>query len=259
MQPIFHGVGLYTPTSRSIGPNIWPHYDIIVTLEGEIALQVHESAFTLHAGDAVVIPPHHNFQGRPTSASGTIWVLHYEDYTPQNTASPLLSLEPYLIHKAAPKALDRQLLEEFTTNWKAAGEAAPQQRELQLLSEWLLIRFERAAMQPHRDEPPRLRAAVDETLDGHLDYDVATMAKLAGVSLSRFRQLFNEHYGSSPLHFLSQARIEEAKRLLAETPLPIKEIAPRVGYGEVAAFHRAFYRETTHTPGAWRKRYGTIS
>jgi AraC-like DNA-binding protein len=42
--------------------------------------------------------------------------------------------------------------------------------------------------------------------------------------------LFKEATGQTPFQFVTHARMEEGKRLLRRTCLPISEIAQRVGY-----------------------------
>lgn len=254
----------------------WPHYDVIAVLRGEIALEVEGEEFALSEGDAVVIPPDHLFHGAAVAEEAVIWVFHFAGYEPEWAGSPFDPGDPdrgekgaVMIPKAAVGLLDRMLMEEFTKRWMAlAGHEralAPEwllaernSRDFRLMGELLLHRFEEAFLRSRQEEPPRLRAAIEETLNGNLHYDVGTMARLAGVCPSRFRQLFAKYYGMSPVKFLLRARMEKARRLLSETTCPIKEVGRIAGYGELAAFHHAFSREVGMTPGVYRKRYGGV-
>lgn len=263
MRILFHGVGHYQPLSKPIGPAIWPHYDIIVIQHGEVALTVEEAAMVLCAEDAVVIPPEHTFGGKAVSESAVIWVLHYADFVGDGE-SPLLSPVPLIIRKAAERSLARKAMEEISRVWKGGDgggrvDEVRRCREAELLGEWLLLQFGQVARRGPLVEPPRLRETVAHVLEGNLHLEIAEMARHAGYSPSRFRKLFTGHYAMSPQQFFSRARIEEAKRLLQETLLPIKEIAPRLGYGEVAAFHRAFKRETSFSPAAWRRQHSGVA
>lgn len=142
---------------------------------------------------------------------------------------------------------------------QVAIEGGGPSRNVELLGEWLLAQFEQSTLAHSSGEPARLREAMAHVLDGNLHLEVADVARLSEYSPSRFRKIFTEYYGTSPQRYLLRARIEEAKRLLQETSLPIKEIAPRLGYSEVAAFHRAFLRETMLSPALWRRQHnGTV-
>lgn len=85
------------------------------------------------------------------------------------------------------------------------------------------------------------------------DVSVPKLAKLAGLSPSRFAARFRATVGSSPIAFATAWRVERAGRWLAETDWPVGEIAGRVGYESPAAFSRAFSRETGESPQAWRR------
>jgi len=259
MNVLFHGVGHYQPLSKPIGPAIWPHHDIIVIVHGEIALTVKEEAMRLRAEDAVVIPPGHSFCGKALSESAVIWVFHYADFVDQaddagGEASALLPTGPRIIRKAAARGLVRAAMEEFTRVWNEG-----KSRETALLGEWLLLQFGQAARREPFAEPGWLRDIVAYVLAGNFHIEIAEMARRSGYSTSRFRKLFAGHCGVSPQQFFFRAKIGEAKRLLQETMLPIKEIAPRLGYKEVAAFHRAFRRETSFSPAAWRRRHSGVA
>ncbi len=59
------------------------------------------------------------------------------------------------------------------------------------------------------------------------------------MSASQFRRRFKAYTGRSPGMYLTMLRIAEAKRLLLEG-VPIKQVAPRVGYSDVFYFMRIF-------------------
>jgi AraC-like DNA-binding protein len=84
-------------------------------------------------------------------------------------------------------------------------------------------------------------------------WTVASLARAAGMSRSGFAARFKTVVGSSPLAYLTQWRVYHATRLLQRGDLAVSDIARQVGYVSVAAFTRTFRRETTLTPGAFRK------
>jgi AraC-like DNA-binding protein len=75
---------------------------------------------------------------------------------------------------------------------------------------------------------------------------LAHMAHAAGMSRFHFARRFRRVTGRSPMEWLRRARIEAARSLLLTTPLPLRAIAPRVGFADEFQLSRV-YREITGT------------
>ena len=82
------------------------------------------------------------------------------------------------------------------------------------------------------------------------DWDLPSLAAVAGMSRARFAYHFKAVVGYTPAHYLSQWRIETAQQLMQEGQ-SIQQAAHAVGYGSASAFTRAFVRELGISPGAW--------
>lgn len=84
--------------------------------------------------------------------------------------------------------------------------------------------------------------------------NLATVARAVGLSPSRLAHLFKEVTGHNFTHLLRSVRMGEACQLLMMTDLKVHEIANRVGYADVAYFHRMFHRLHGITPVEYRQR-----
>jgi AraC family L-rhamnose operon transcriptional activator RhaR len=73
------------------------------------------------------------------------------------------------------------------------------------------------------------------------------------VSPRHLTRLFAAFTGTSPLRYVMTARLDRASGLLSGTDLPIKEIAERVGFGDVHHFTRCFARHFGVPPAAYRR------
>lgn len=82
---------------------------------------------------------------------------------------------------------------------------------------------------------------------------VADLAKRCNLSLFRFIHKFKAVTGAAPLQYLTGIRINEAKRMLAETPLHVKEIASIVGYDNPLYFSRVFQRAVGVPPSRYKQ------
>tara|TARA_R110002072_G_scaffold106760_9_gene233053 strand:+ start:1930 stop:2802 length:873 start_codon:yes stop_codon:yes gene_type:complete len=83
---------------------------------------------------------------------------------------------------------------------------------------------------------------------------VATLAKLAGLSISHFHQVFRSVLGRTPQQYLLALRLAEAERRLLTSAQPLVEIAMDCGFSDQSALTRAFRREKAITPAALRRR-----
>lgn len=82
---------------------------------------------------------------------------------------------------------------------------------------------------------------------------VEDLARVCGLSASRFNYWCQRELGCSPLAYLRQRRLQRARQLLAHGCLPISEIAVRCGYSSQSAFTQAFSRRWQLSPSALRK------
>jgi AraC-like DNA-binding protein len=85
-----------------------------------------------------------------------------------------------------------------------------------------------------------------------LNLDMKVLAQELGVSYSWFRHTFTEHTGLSPHQYLLELRLVRARSLLAETDLPVKEIALQTGFEDELYFSRLFRQKLNVTPSQWR-------
>ncbi len=78
------------------------------------------------------------------------------------------------------------------------------------------------------------------------------LARLAGLSPSRFAALFSRATGRSPLAYIADRRLARAQRLLIVTGSEIQEVARAVGFADAYYFSRWFRRCAGMAPSAYR-------
>lgn len=84
---------------------------------------------------------------------------------------------------------------------------------------------------------------------------VEALVKQSELPERTLKRRFSRATGLAPLAYIQRLRIEEAKRRLERTDLPIDEISWTVGYEEPAFFRRLFKRITDITPGEYRRKF----
>ncbi len=78
-------------------------------------------------------------------------------------------------------------------------------------------------------------------------------AQEMGVSRVYFSTLFTKEFGVPPKEYLTDVRVGKAKKLLADTDLPLSEIAEKCGFSDVSVFAKNFKKVSGSTPNAYRK------
>ncbi len=83
-------------------------------------------------------------------------------------------------------------------------------------------------------------------------------AKLAGFSRGGFSRFFHERLGRTFVSYVTEVRISEACRRLAESDSTIVQIALETGFNHLSNFNRHFQKVKGMTPREYRRRYSEI-
>ena len=79
------------------------------------------------------------------------------------------------------------------------------------------------------------------------------LARIAGLSRSAFASRFHQLMSMTPLQYLTQWRMQVARRLLVDTDAPMIRVAESSGYQSEASFGRVFKRHFDVAPATYRR------
>ena len=130
----------------------------------------------------------------------------------------------------------------------------------QAYMEILIIRLMRSTSLAVQSEPQvisgnRQCAVVRRYIDLHFK-EALTLEQLADeVHMNKYylSHAFKREYGVSPINYMITRRIEESKYLLAETDLPMSQIAQLLGFSSLSYFSQVFRRSQNTSPLEYRK------
>lgn len=115
--------------------------------------------------------------------------------------------------------------------------------------------FERkAADEPlHREE--RVITGITRYLQKHLSEDVSlnVLSEEFHLSAQYISQLFKSEVGVNFLAYLTNIRMEHAKKLLLSTSLSVAEVSEQSGYGDYRVFTKVFKKAEGVTPSQYRR------
>src|SRR6185436_7978697 len=113
-----------------------------------------------------------------------------------------------------------------------------------------------SALRRQEKEPPRLRDISTFVIE-HLDQPLPVERIAAGVGMSprTLTRWCRGHLDESPAELVRRVRVDEARRLLEETALPLKDITARTGLGDASTLWRAFTQRLGVTPAEYRQRF----
>lgn len=125
---------------------------------------------------------------------------------------------------------------------------------------WQIILRHADISAPTEEDPVSMRMRrFLEYIEEHLDQDISLeeMAASAGVSKTEVLRCFHKTLQTTPYSYVMEARLSKAADLLAETGLPVGEIASRTGFNQQSYFGKRFKEKMGVTPLEYRRKMRT--
>ena len=101
------------------------------------------------------------------------------------------------------------------------------------------------------ENDPRIQRVL-QAIHADPSQDIAALAVLVNLSVSRLSHLFKLEQGCRLRSYLVDCRLELAARVLQSSETPVKEISYNVGYGHPSSFVRAFRARFECSPKQYR-------
>lgn len=227
----------------TIEPHSHPHHELVLILTGEMETVM--AGETRRTGPGMV-----KFHPRG--------VLHTERCTdPQGVTLVCMSWDTpaEIDHSRWPLAVAdrtgrlRMLLEwmvELSPPLDAASQAA---------REGLLQAVAHAYASAVRSPMDELVLQVRTWVRAHLEEPIYLddLARVAGISRYHFNRSFRQAAGMPPMRFVREMRVDAARSMLLNSRLPLKAIAPAVGFRDEFQLSRVFRQITGQSPAAVRR------
>ena len=84
------------------------------------------------------------------------------------------------------------------------------------------------------------------------DFPISRLAEICCLSPGRFRQIFTECLGMTPVEYRNKLRIQKAQTMLKTGSFTVGEVAEAVGIPDIKYFSKLFKRHTGISPSAMK-------
>lgn len=242
---------------------------------GDVVAMTRGDAFTVRSADGVECVAFCDTMARTVLAShggphaATEFVAMRCDLA-GGFSNPLRQALPPLIHAAGSDGRVARWLEPTVRLIAAESTSDSPGRTsvLNRLAEIVFVQLVRAwAEELPEGQGGWLRALNDPSLAAALEaiharpgesWTVESLAAHAGLSRSAFAAKFRGTVGETPLEYLTRWRVLQAKELIADRAVPLKQVASSLGYASDAAFRTVFKRAVGVTPGEYRVKSAAV-
>ena len=249
------------------------YFEILYVTSGEVEVTVNHELFTVKSGDMLIIIPGdvHFYKAKGNSKMLLIGADQEFLFTTLITSIDLQYKIPYgLQKKHYSRHFDSFTLDETNIGQLIYGvytEATKKEPFYRLavrnnISRIILftLRFWSSVSSRITSEAadeglimPKLSVVINEINNNYYkNLTASDMANLAGMSYSYFSRNFKKTVGENFSEYLNRIRINEGKKLLSETDMPIGAIAEKVGFTNTSYFISQFKKITDTTPRKFR-------
>lgn len=249
------------PMSRASFPHRHTFHEIVHVTGGTGAHVVDQVRAELRPPQLCVIAPGqvHHWDG-VRGLAGHV-VLFTDDFLLDHPADRVLlrrlSERPPLALDEPTQASTAQLMAELHAEYRTGAEGAGS--VLRSLLHVLVVRAARLARTEGTPAPARAGAVAEEfrrlTARSGGPWSVRAYADRIGVTPDHLTEAVKAATGRPASQLVREARVREAKRLLAGTELTVRQVGTRVGFADPAYFCRFFRRETGTSPGGFRENH----
>ncbi|MBW4082234.1 AraC family transcriptional regulator [Paenibacillus sp. S150] len=234
-------------------------YALIVVTSGAVQLMVDQKQFEMTAASAVLCRPDQTFgTGQPVHGV-ELYIYYFDVYDhgeaaetsviavkdsplfPEQEIHALPDMKPVLSINNEVFRMDHASLQ-------------PLSFRAQIDFQELLYQLQQHSGQRPKDANSALEHA-KQYIEAHYTdpLTVEQLAQAAEFSPKYFIDLYKKKYGKSALEYAAELRLQQAKRMMAESGVRLRDVAHQVGYADEFYFSRKFKKMIGVPPAVYMK------
>lgn len=236
-------VGRFSWESRSLSVQARPYSALAFRLEGGGTLRCGGKSYTVSAGDVLYMPQGISYSHQYTRTD--LLLFHF-------TASKN-DPEPEIYHLKNPGEIGRQF-QKAAELWDSKTPG--------YMGKCLSILYKILGLLAENEAQNRLPAHFNQAIKilhqqyQNSDLRIGDLCAAAGMGQTAFRELMRQHFGKTPMEYVTELRLENARGLIAEGA-SVENAALNSGFSDVKYFARVVKRHYGCTPRQLRH-YGNL-
>lgn len=246
---------LFSRTSRKGLDSSYTHrhsrFNLIIAIEGDCTLLLDYELMNLQAGNALLIHPWQVFNFVYDEDKALKWIIWGFD-------CPSLATEYCRGEVKISSSFYNTICTHIINRYNNEGSG-------QWIVVFLAVLLGEMSFLPSQKESSLMNLSTESELVIEVQryiFDnmskkivIPDIASHCAYSPSRLRALFKDNTDISLGSYIIQVRLNTAARMLAQTPLPVGEIAEKCGFASLYSFSRLFRKKMDETPSSYRRRY----
>jgi AraC-like DNA-binding protein len=251
----------------------WHHQmEFYHMLEGEMLLTVIDESVYMKPGDVVLVNPNEVHSAEKLTPLVQFDIIQIDLFSLTDNLADIQQKflnqmfhqqRYYLLRHAMLKTRTLPFLEAIQTAWHegnvAVMEGTGRLMLVELLRHFKAKHVDQGAYKAYKHTLSQLKPTVSLMTYRYWErITLEVLADMSRISAIHYSRLFKGVMHYTPIDFLNQVRITEARRMLLESDLSITEIALQTGLKDSNYFSRFFKHYNQMTPTAFRKKYRIV-
>lgn len=249
----------YTFGSYSVLEKGWKWKDVTtannklyLVEEGELVVEVNNTVTIAKRGDLILIPAYqlHSCSLTNKNHAKKYWI-HFSMKKGSSDFFDDYSL-PSVVQVSDIKSVSKIFLE--TINASSLQEPIRSLKTSKGIFELVLLYLSKCDLLIEKSSESQIEQAVEFlNVNYHENFTLEELAFKFGYTPNYFIKKFKNKTGYTPIKYLTEKKIEEAKKLLEFTDLSVSKIMERVGFLDAAYFSKVFKKALGYSPRNFRE------
>lgn len=262
--PVYAGSGRLSRLLEMGVVNHWHwDYEFACVTHGRMSYSINHDTVTLNAGEGIFINSgqiHRNFSMDGTD--GAYWCVLFHPSLLRTVNLPTerrLGDIPYMLLR--PEAPWQSALLDDAAALSQHIHSGVEQNIFAILSRVFSIAH---ALSEHMPDLPEAASDVRDVgvmreMIGYIQTHyrsavrVQDVSRAGMVSASTCHALFRKFFGASPMHYLTEYRLEKSAELLRNPAIPVSDVADMTGFASPSYFSKRFKEQYSITPTEYRR------
>ncbi len=239
-------------TARQIAHD-HPFYELNFMTNGNTKMEINGQLFDYASFDFILIPPYaYHILNQSESQKFDNYVIWFEATEEGTSVLPKDKIIKLHDYNGIVETLCSEIFKTYKKSKMAESELISYYLEAVIYHMNKGLQFD-IARKELNEEPflKMLKYINRNAIYGHVS--IADLAEMMHYSQTHFSREFKKRFSTTPIEYIVNLKISEAKKLLRDSSMSIKAIAESLGYADPLYFSKQFSKVTGCSPKMWRK------